>query len=321
MKRMILYLLLVLAIGVFFLNRHYGPHSGIDVKVKIVSGGEDAGLKQKVLAFSIDGRTSTGVKQWHLEGKAAELVDDKIYLEDLSGVAYGEEFTINLLSDKGVYHRDKSEVELIGNVKVTSDDGTVLITDQAIWSQSTKDIFTDAPVRIERDDMLATGIGGRANSEKKTATLLSDVTVELKPATLVKCDGSLEAGFDDNKAVFRDNVRVTDKDGDLIADKLTVHIDPKTRKISEVIAEGNVKLLKGNSYTLCEKATYTDGTGSVKFVGRPRIVIAPEELEGTGFSGLPGTADDELEKVAIVSEEVDSISEIDNSEPLTDKEL
>ncbi|MBU0571488.1 MAG: LPS export ABC transporter periplasmic protein LptC [Candidatus Omnitrophica bacterium] len=288
MKKIILFLLLASAIGVFYANRH-SRSDVARIAGKTTAGPFDsAGLKQKVLVFSIDGRTSKGVKQWHLEGKAAELVDNKIYLEDLNGAAFGEEFTINLLSDKGVYCRDRSEVELIGNVKVTADDGTVLITDQAVWSQSTKDIFTDAPVRIEREDMVATGTGGRANSEKRIAMLFSDVTVEMKPATLVKCDGSLEAGFNENKAVFLENVRVTDKDGELIADKLTVHIDPETRKISEVIAEGNVKLLKGNSYTLCEKTTYTDGTGSVKFFGRPRVVIAPEELEGSGF---PGTFD------------------------------
>ena len=131
--------------------------------------------------------------------------------------------------------------------------------------------------------MKASGTGARANSFEKTALLLSDVTVDLEPATKIKSDGPLEVSFNDNMAVFSDNVRVRDKDGDLKADKLMVYFDPDTRRIAKVVAEGDVKLLKGESYTLCEKAVYTEGTGSVEFIGKPRIVIAPAELQQEGL--------------------------------------
>jgi len=281
MKKVILFLLLVATIYVFYMSR--------EADISIVPGSDGsadkgtAAVKQKVIKFSINGRTSKGVKQWHLEGTAAEIVDEKIYLEDLDAEAFGEKFTIQLTSSRGIYYKDRSEVELEGNVRVSSDDGTVLTMDSALWSQETKDISSDSAVRIERTDMVATGVGGRANSEKKTAMLLSDVTVKMEPVTLIKCSGPLDASFTENKAVFLNNVRVKDKDGELFSDMLTVYMDKDTGRIKEVIAEGNVKLVKGKSYTLCEKATYTDGTGSVEFVGKPRVVIAAEELESGGF--------------------------------------
>jgi LPS export ABC transporter protein LptC len=258
-----------------------------EVEARRVAGSAED-LKQKVLTFSIDGRTGKGVKQWHLEGNAAEIINEEVHMENLNAVVYGEGFTATLLSDKGNYKKDKGEVELIGNVKVTSEDGGLLMTDHAIWSQNTKEIRTESVVRIERQGMIAIGKGALANSEESWAKLLKDVSVQMEPATMIKCAGALEVRGKENKAVFNEKVHVTDKDGELFADKMTVLIDPKSRKISQVIAEGNVKLVRGKSYTLCEKATYTDGTKSVQFLGRPKIIIAPEEIQASGAMGGGG---------------------------------
>jgi lipopolysaccharide export system protein LptA len=170
-------------------------------------------------------------------------------------------------------------VELIGNVRVVSDDGTVLVTDSAKWSQITKDISTESDVRIEHEKMIATGRGGVANSDAKKAMLREDVTVTIEPDTQVDCEGPLEVDYNGNKAVFYNNVRVKDRDGELFSDKLTVNISPETKKIAQVVAEGNVKLRKGKSYTMSQKAIYTESTRSAKLIGKPRVVIDPGELE------------------------------------------
>ncbi len=265
--------------------------------VENVSGNDSAltdgaKVKQKVLTFSIDGRTSKGIKNWHLEGKAAEIFGDEIHLEDLKATVFGENFTADLFSDRGIYNKSTSEVELDGNVKVISDDDVELRTEKAKWSHLTKEITTAEYVQIDRKDMYAEGIGARANSEQKTATLLRDVKVRMEPSTDIECSGALEASFNENTAIFNENVHVKDKDGDLFADLLTVTIDPETHKIAMVVAEGNVKLVRGRSSTVCGKATYTDGTRSVKFVGKPRVIIAPEEMEDSGFLSSSGFGGD-----------------------------
>lgn len=252
------------------------PQDGIDISSK---------LQQKILSFTMDGRSAKGVKQWRLEGNSAEVINEAIHLKDLVAVAYGDNVTINLTSDEGVYHKDKGVVELVGNVKVVSDNGTTLTTDKAFWSQETKEISTESFVRIESAEMIATGTGGMANSDEKIAMLKKDVTVKMEPKTEVKCVGSLEVSQAENRAVFHDKVEVTDKDGNLFADKLTVEFDPDSKKIKRVIAEGNVKVAKGNSYTLSDKAEYTEGTKSAKLTGSPRIIIDSEEVNQLdGFS-------------------------------------
>ncbi|MCK4851823.1 MAG: LPS export ABC transporter periplasmic protein LptC [Candidatus Omnitrophica bacterium] len=287
MKRAGIYIFSAVAlIGVAFFAARFYTHAPLTTP-PVKSAADAVDVKQRILTFSIDGKTSKGMKKWHLEGKAAEMVGEEIYLEDLNVTAYTEEHTVTLASDKGIYRRAKAEVELIGNVKVVSEDGTVLTADHATWFQATREITTDSVVNIEQQSMRATGTGGVADIFEKKAVLRADVTVEMEPATLIKCDGALEVDFNENKAVFSRNVRVKDKDGSLFSDVLTVYIDPVTHKVAEVIAEGNVKVRKGESYTVCEKATYTDGTGSVRLEGKPRVVIAPEELnEARFFRGI-----------------------------------
>ena len=289
MRKILYYgVILFLCFGVVLVFYRIKDYSG---KAYNVKGSEDesgAGVKQKVLIFSIDGKTSNGLKQWHLEGKAAEMIGSEIHLEDLDAIAYGDEYTVKLKSEKGIYNRAKSEVELTGNVKVTSDDGTILTTDVARWSQETREITTDSIVEIRRENMYAKGKGAMANSFEKKAILLKDVTVRLEPRTEIFSDGYLEVKFNDNMAEFFENVRVSDKDGKLFSDALTVYFDPDTRKIAKVVAKGNVKLLKGESYTLCEEAVYTDGTSSVKFIGKPRVVIDPNEIAALGVLSKGG---------------------------------
>ncbi|MBD3379895.1 MAG: LPS export ABC transporter periplasmic protein LptC [Candidatus Omnitrophica bacterium] len=279
MKKVLFFLILagVVAFGGWYILRK--PSEGPRGEENSRNTEELAGLEQKVLAFSIDGRSSKGARQWHLEGNSAEILEDEIHLQDLRAEAYGDDNTVNLVSERGIYRKDKGEVELIGNVRVTTSDGTLLTTDSAKWSQNTKEISTDDPVRIEREGLVAEGIGGMANSDKKTASLVRDVEVIMEPHTTVTCRGPLTVNSETNTAVFLEDVKVEDKDGKLFSDKLTVLFDKDEQKLSEVIAEGNVKVKRGNSYTISEKAVYSDSTKSARLEGKPRIIIDPQELE------------------------------------------
>ncbi len=236
-------------------------------------------IEQKVLSFSIDGRTAGGIKSWHLEGKTAEIFENEIRLNDLKAYAFSESGKIDLSSDRGTYRRSKGEVELFGNVKVVNDQGVVLTSESAKWSQNTKEISSEDVVYIEHEKMKAKGLGALANSEEQRAILKKNVEVTIEPDTEVKCDGSLEVNYGDSTAVFRDNVKVRDKEGKLFSDVLTVYFDPESNKLVKVEADGNVKVQKGRSYTLCEKAVYTDSTRHAKLTGRARVILDPQEIE------------------------------------------
>ena len=235
-------------------------------------------LAQEVSTFSIDGRSPKGVRQWHLDGKSAEIIGDDIHLNDLKAIAYGDDSTVNLSSKSGIYRKEKGEVELVGDVYVVSDEGFTLRTEKAQWSQNTKEISTEEVVHITSEGMKAVGTGGMANSDEKRARLNKDVTVTIEPNTIVNCDGALEVYYNDNMATFYDNVRVKDKDGNLFADRLTVEFDPESKELDRVVAEGNVKVKKGKSYTVSEMAIYTDSTKSAQLLVKPRIIIDPDEI-------------------------------------------
>lgn len=279
MKR-ILVILLVIGFGIgiwYFLGR---DEAGMKEEMPQEETQSDlSGIEQKVLAFSIDGRSSKGARQWHLEGNSAEIIEEDVHLNDLEAVVYGDEVTVDLTSDRGIYRKEAGEVELLGNVEVVASDGTILKTDTAKWSHISKEISTEDFVHIEREGMIANGTGAIANSDERTASLKKDVEVIIPPDTTVTCAGALQVNSATNTATFEDRVKVVDKDGKLFADKLTVHFDPDTKKLAEVVAEGNVKVRKGNSYTISERAVYSDTTKSAKLEGRPRIIIDPAELE------------------------------------------
>ncbi|KJJ83808.1 secreted protein containing DUF1239 [Candidatus Omnitrophus magneticus] len=279
--KFIIILAVITGIAVVSQNKSRKPEIKKNLS-QVESNPKKDSTEQKAYTFSIDGKTTKGVKKWHLEGTTAEMMGDEIQLGQLNAIAFGEEFSAKLVSDKGIYYRDKSLVELVGNVKVTTDEGTLLTTDSAQWSQETREITTDSIVTIVRSNMRAEGKGAIADSFKKIAKLIKNVRVAMEPSTIVYCDGPMDVNFGDNVAIFQNNVKVRDKDGELFADKLTVSFSKETKKIAEVRAKGNVKLVRGKSYTLCEEAIYTDGTRSVQFLGKPTIVIAPEEIKSSG---------------------------------------
>ncbi|MEA3489729.1 MAG: LPS export ABC transporter periplasmic protein LptC [Candidatus Omnitrophota bacterium] len=292
-KKALWAILIILVAAVLWTYR--GDLSGKDGSGKgpaeIKEGAPREGLEQKIMSFTIDGRSSKGVKQWHLEGDAAEIIKDDIHLDNLVAVVYGEEATVNLTSDRGIYRKGKGEVELVGNVEAVSDSGFYLTTEKAKWSQETKEISTYEAVYVKDEGMTAVGKGGKANSDEKTAVLNKDVSVRIEPDTKVDCSGSLHIDYNRNIAIFHEDVVVEDKDGKLFADKLTVEFDPETRKLARVTAEGNVKVKRGNSYTISEKAIYTESTKSAQLLGKPRVIIDPAEL--TEFDNLGKGGDPE----------------------------
>lgn len=278
MKKFFLVIMVFASVGLLW---WYMDHSKVPKVKKTETKKQqtpEAELEQKVMAFTLDGRSPKGAKQWHLEGVSADIIGEDIHLNELKAVAYGDDVTVNLSSDKGIYKKEKGEVELIGSVKVVSSNGGTLETESATWSQNTKNISSDEFVTVTGEGMVAVGKGAVANADEKVASLLTDVKVSIEPDTRVKCDGPLTVSYDDNTAVFENNVIVKDKDGNLFSDKLTVYFDKEKKKLAKVVAEDNVKVKRGNSYSVSEKAVYTETTKTAELLGRPRIIIAPEEI-------------------------------------------
>ena len=71
----------------------------------------------------------------------------------------GERHVSRLTADRGILQQSTDDLEARGNVRVTSEDGTVLKTEVLFWDHGASRIHTEEFVEIVRDDDILTGIG------------------------------------------------------------------------------------------------------------------------------------------------------------------
>lgn len=266
-------------------------------------------LEQKILSFELANYAEDGAKKWNLKGDSADILAEVINLENIDMETYDEP-RINLTALRGNYDRKNREIRLFDEVEVLTSDGARLITDYLKWDGSTDTITTDKPVRIIRSDVIAEGNGALAMPQMKKIILDKDVRVRLAKSVMkdidvdteegpegaheefakatITCNGPLEIDYENNIAVFEDNVLVDDRKGRIYSDRMEAFLDPDTKSIVKVIAVGNVKVVRGEDSTFSERAIYTTADQKIILVGSPKIYIhstediekIEEELEG-----------------------------------------
>jgi len=257
-------------------------------------------LEQKIVAFNLANYTKDGGKKWELKGESADILAEIIYLENILVNNY-QDPPSKLTSDEGQYNRKDKTVLLTKNVLLTTDDGFSLTTDSINWDGNTDFISTEDYVEVKRADVFATGTGAEAISEVKHVKLLKDVTVillkdamsggaldELKSAedesedtsTTITCDGVLDIDYENNIAVFNDNVKVDDKRGQIYSEIMSAYLDPVSKNIVKVIAEEGVRVVRGKDSTFSDRAIYTTADQKIVLLGKPKIYIqADKEIE------------------------------------------
>ncbi|MFH1848380.1 MAG: LPS export ABC transporter periplasmic protein LptC, partial [Candidatus Omnitrophota bacterium] len=238
-----------------------------------------ASIDQKILSFNLEGYRDNGEKKWELEGSSADIFARKIKLHDIVARSFGRDVLLTLKASEGTYDRDTQNVRLQGNVVGRTSDGAEILTDSLDWKAQTEEVRTDSPVRFNKDNITANGMGMVAVPDAKRITLNKDVIIQIAEdsPTTIKCDGSLRLDYIRNIATFMDAVVITDKRAEISSDKMKVLFDPDTRRIRRAVAIGNVRILQGQNATYSDRAIYTTGNGKVRFIGKPRITVFAEE--------------------------------------------
>jgi len=124
-----------------------------------------------------------GRKTWELEAKTVRLYQDEniSVLEDVKVTFYAKEGrTFYLTGKQGKVHQGSKDVELMGDVVLTSNDGYQLKTQSVSYQHSEKIVSTSDPVEIEGEQIRLTGKGMLVNMEAKTFKILSEVKTQLK---------------------------------------------------------------------------------------------------------------------------------------------
>jgi hypothetical protein len=206
-------------------------------------------VSHKVLSFNLEGLNEKGAKKWDVKGETAEAIsENEIRLDNIVAKSYGEEAEAVITADQGVYDRSKNNVRLQKNVKAT----------------------------IEATQGFAGDMVEGAGSQQKQ----QDPRKGKKTKTVITCDGEVQFDYEKNQAYFLKNVKVVSEDGNIDADKITMYIDADTRQLKEIVAEGNVKITRGENTTYSDKAKYSEKDKKITLMGRPKLVIYQE---GAGF--------------------------------------
>lgn len=243
---------------------------------------------EKILGFSLANFDEKNKKAWDLEGETLEVFGDLIKLSPVKANVYGEEDTMVVVADQGTFNRAEGKVHLQDNVVITSQTGTKMMTETLDWLQQNQLVQTEDKVNISKDNIQAEGVGAVGKTDLQQFSLNKEVRVDIAPQptdetmrqTTITCDGPLDIDYVKQTAIFNNNVEAFDGESQLFADKMTGYFDSTSKKLNKVIAEGNVKMIRGKDTAYGQQAIYDAEKQTVSLIGRPKLIIYSKGKSG-----------------------------------------
>ena len=141
---------------------------------------EDAKMVLESIHFVEDKK---GKKTWELEAKSIQQQreDNLMVLEDVKVTVYTEEGRSFIISGKqGKVSLDSKDMDLEGDVVVSSSDGYRLRTQSVAYRHQEKTAGTSDPVEIDGEQIHVAGTGMVVNMEDRTFKILGQVKTRLK---------------------------------------------------------------------------------------------------------------------------------------------
>ncbi|MDO8661951.1 MAG: LPS export ABC transporter periplasmic protein LptC [Candidatus Omnitrophota bacterium] len=268
---------------------------------------------QQIGDFSLSGYGDKGKKSWNIAGKTADIFTDEVKLKDVDGNLYGKDEDVNLTAKTGNFNKKDGKVHLEKDVVITTSKGAKLTTDSMDWDRNKQLVTTEDKVNIAKDNMNITGTGAHGEPNLKKLALNKDVTVDINPTqssaaksdelavkdkVTITCDSSLEIDYEKNIATFNKNVLVDRGDSQIYSDIMHLYFsagkDTKqadktpglmgNNKIDKIVAQGNVKIVRGENTSYSEEAVYTASDKKIVLSGRPKLVFySTEDLKNASF--------------------------------------
>ncbi len=220
-----------------------------EARQRVVSSSTD----QELQKFSLSGFDEKGRRFWKLEGDVAKI-------------------------DQG------QTVYLKSNVTLRLHEDTLVRTDRLEWSQGGGMLRTDAPVFVDHQNTKIKGMGAYGLPNQSFIQLNKDIEMLVSPATTITCDGPMKIYYHDNKAVFFRKVKVVDGRGILTAKRMDVYFDNQEKKVTQIIAIGDVVIERSGDTTRSQRAIYTPSTGSLRLEGSPEVTLHKNSSKFTELS-------------------------------------
>ena len=243
---------------------------------------KDAG--HKVYVFSFTKYTPDGAKEIEIEGDSANILDKTVSLMNVMAKAYAEETPVTITADRGNYDKSANKVHLQQNVVATTENGTRLLTEELEIYPTERVLETNVEAKIKKDNLSVQGTGARGDSNIKKVKFKKNVTVVVqdpqereKGPTVITCDGPLVVDYEKNIAHFKQNVVAEDTRGKLTADMMDVYYNRVSRRVSKIVALGNVVIENPDG-----NKTYSD---SVIYLADEGRIILGGDAEGLYYEG------------------------------------
>lgn len=239
----ILAALIAIGASIFFLTQDKKVHKTKDSvsrqpSAELVHSSQDQSLQK----FSLTGFDEQGKKFWNLEGDTATIDPGQTVLLD-------------------------------ENVTLKLKDSTVVKTDHVQWSQDGGILRTHEPVFVTHENTRIKGRGAVGRLSDSFIQLNRDIEMFINQSTLLTCQGPLKIFYKENRMIFYRRVKVVDERGVLKANRMDVIFDPDQKKVSQIIAMGNVTIERGSDTTHSQRVIYSLATGSVRLEGNPEITM------------------------------------------------
>lgn len=238
----------------------------------------------KVYSFSFTKYTPNGDKEIEIEGDSADILSRTVELMNVVAKAYAQETPVTITADQGYYDRDQNKVHLEKNVIATTEDGTRLLTEELDIHPSDKEMQTEVPAEVKKDNINIEGLGAHGDSRLKKVKFKKNVTVVIQDPdgqasgpTTISSDGPLDIDYENNIAHFQDNVVAEDSRGTLTADRMDVYYNKNHRRVAKIVAVGNVIVEnpEGNK-------TYSD---NVVYLAEEGRIILGGDAEAVYYGG------------------------------------
>lgn len=242
---------------------------------------------QRVYSFSFSKYTETGQKELEIEGDSADILSQNVELMNVIAKAYAEESPVTITADQGSINRATSDIVLHNNVVATTETGTRLVTEWLQIDANNKSMDSNVETKVKKDNINIEGTGASSDSQLSKVVFKKNVTVVIQDPesqtsapTVITSDGPLEVDYKRNIAHFSKNVTAQHERGVLNADYMDVIYDKNTRRVSKIIARGNVVITsKEGNKTYSDNAVYLASEG--------RMVLGGD-VEAEYYSDEPG---------------------------------
>ena len=241
--------------------------------------GDNYTQSQQIDNFHLANYKENGAKNWEIEGKKAFIVGNRIKIKGVDAQSFQKDDVIKIKANEANFNKEAQILTLKKDVKLKNKSGATLTTDTLNWEKQKGKIYTSDEVTIRKHEMEIEGKGLEGSTNLKKAVFKENVNVKFSRQgrfSTVTCSGPLEIDYDKGIAVFHKDVVAEDKQGKLFSDKLTVYFDQKGKKLIKMVAQGNVRIRRGDNVTFADKATYFGDNKKIILEGRPRLVFFQE---------------------------------------------